>query len=82
MLRVRVPPRCRPSEAQCATLGVLAPLVGMVGSMQAAEAMRLLVGHDGGADNQLRLLHAGSLRLEAITLAQRGDCPVCQAAGA
>jgi molybdopterin/thiamine biosynthesis adenylyltransferase len=75
-------PDAAPSEAQCATLGVLAPLVGMVGSMQAAEAMRLLVGHDGGADNQLRLLHAGSLRLEAITLAQRADCPVCQAAGA
>ena len=31
-------------EAQCATMGVFAPLVGIIGSVQAAEALKLLMG--------------------------------------
>ena len=73
-------PNTPPEEAQCATMGVLAPLVGMVGSMQAAEAIRILTGGLGGADGAMRLLHAGSLEVHAVSLAKRPDCSVCAAA--
>jgi len=55
-------------------------LVGMVGSMQAAEAIRILTGGLGGADGAMRLLHAGSLEVHAVSLAKRPDCSVCAAA--
>jgi molybdopterin/thiamine biosynthesis adenylyltransferase len=34
----------RTPEVACATMGVFAPLVGIVGTMQAAEALKLLAG--------------------------------------
>ena len=38
------PPDVAPEETRCATMGVFAPLVGIVGSMQAAEALKILAG--------------------------------------
>jgi molybdopterin/thiamine biosynthesis adenylyltransferase len=63
-------------EARCATMGVFAPLVGLVGSMQAAQALKLLCGADCTL-GQLLMVDARSLTFTPVQLARRADCPVC-----
>ena len=59
VLRLRVPARRRPSRtSHCATMGVFAPLVGIVGSMQAAEALKLLAGIGTSLAGRLLMLDA------------------------
>jgi molybdopterin/thiamine biosynthesis adenylyltransferase len=50
------PPHEEPQETRCATLGVLAPLVGIVGSVQAAEAIKLLCGAGVSLAGRLQML--------------------------
>lgn len=67
-------------EVQCSTMGVFAPLVGIIGTMQAAEALKLLMGI--GESLQARLLLLDAMRMEwtSIALAQNPTCAVCGAA--
>ena len=64
-------------ETRCATMGVFAPLVGIIGSLQAAEALKLLAGV--GEVLRGRLLMLDGLRMEwnEIRLPQNPSCPVC-----
>lgn len=64
-------------ELRCATTGVLGPLVGMVGSVQAAEAIKLLTGM--GRTLAGRLLTVDALRMQWHEIRFRKDpaCPVC-----
>ncbi|HLR78912.1 MAG TPA: molybdopterin-synthase adenylyltransferase MoeB [Burkholderiaceae bacterium] len=64
-------------ELRCATTGVLGPLVGIVGSTQAAEAIKVLTGM--GETLTGRLLCLDALRMEWSTIRFRRDpaCPVC-----
>ena len=64
-------------ELRCATTGVLGPLVGMVGSVQAAEAIKIIVGM--GEPLTGRLLSVDALRMQWHTIRFRRDpdCPVC-----
>jgi adenylyltransferase/sulfurtransferase len=66
-------------ETRCATMGVFAPLVGIVGSTQAAEALKLLAGV--GTSLAGRLLLVDVLRMQWRELAVPRDprCPVCAA---
>jgi molybdopterin/thiamine biosynthesis adenylyltransferase len=70
------PPEQPPEETRCATLGVLAPLVGIIGSMQAAEALKLLCGI-GAASGQLYLLDAKAMEWSRLRLQRRAGCAVC-----
>jgi molybdopterin/thiamine biosynthesis adenylyltransferase len=65
-------------ETRCATMGVFAPLVGIVGSMQAAEALKLLSGMPGGESGRLRMLDGRSMEMQTIRLPRQPDCPVCR----
>jgi molybdopterin/thiamine biosynthesis adenylyltransferase len=71
------PPDTVFEEMSCATMGVFAPLVGIIGSMQAAEALKLL----GGAGTSLagRLLLLDGLRMEwsDMRVPRHTACPVC-----
>jgi molybdopterin-synthase adenylyltransferase len=71
------PPETAPEETRCATLGVLAPLVGIIGSLQAAEALKLLAG--AGRPLTGRLLMLDGLRMEwtDIRVPRRPGCGVC-----
>lgn len=64
-------------ELRCATTGVLGPLVGIVGSTQAAEALKVLTGM--GTTLTGRLLCLDALNMEWNTIRFRRDpaCPVC-----
>ncbi len=66
-------------EVACSTMGVFAPLVGIVGAMQAAEALKLIA--DVGQTLAGRLMLHDALRAEWNTLriARQADCPVCGA---
>ena len=67
------------ADAACSTLGVFAPLAGVVGALQAAEAIRLLVGAGAPLAGQLLLLDGRSLEWTRIAVARNPACPVCGA---
>ncbi len=70
-------PDATTEEARCALMGVFAPLVGIIGTMQAAEALKLLAGIGESLAGRLLMLDARSMRWDEIRLAQQTDCAVC-----
>jgi molybdopterin-synthase adenylyltransferase len=65
----------------CAVMGVFAPVTGIIGSLQAAEALKLLAGtsHAIGTSMQgrLLLLDALSMDLRTVRVPRDPRCPVC-----
>jgi molybdopterin/thiamine biosynthesis adenylyltransferase len=76
------PPESGVEEVRCATMGVFAPLVGIIGSMQAAEALKLLAGVGSSLAGRLQMLDARSMEWTEIRIARAAQCPVCAARGA
>lgn len=64
-------------ETRCATLGVFAPLVGIVGTLQAAEALKLLSGMGSRMTGQLLMIDGRDLAFNRIGLPRNPHCPVC-----
>jgi molybdopterin-synthase adenylyltransferase len=64
-------------EMRCAENGVFAPLVGMIGTMQAAEALKCLMGIGENLQGRLLLLDALSAEWRTIKLARDPACSVC-----
>ena len=73
------PPDTPPPEVRCATMGVLAPLVGVMGSMQAAEALKILMGLGSTLPGRLLMLDGHRLQWTEMRLGRAADCPVCAA---
>ncbi len=71
------PPDSTFEEVQCATMGVFAPLVGIIGSMQAAEALRLVAGVGRSLAGRLQMLDARTMEWSEISVARAAHCPVC-----
>jgi molybdopterin/thiamine biosynthesis adenylyltransferase len=71
------PPDAGHEDVACATMGVFAPLVGIVGSVQAAEALKLLAGAGRSLAGRLLMLDARSMAWDSIALAPQPGCPVC-----
>ncbi|KMQ80934.1 Sulfur carrier protein adenylyltransferase ThiF [Candidatus Burkholderia pumila] len=73
------PPDQEFEEVACSTMGVFAPTVGIIGAMQAAEALRVIGGF--GETLAGRLIMLDSLRMEwnTMRIARQPDCPVCGA---
>ena len=65
------------SETRCADNGVFAPLVGMIGTTQAAEAMKLLLGIGTSLQGRLLLLDALTMEWREIKLKRDKACKVC-----
>ena len=76
------PPDAAVEEVQCSTMGVFAPLVGIIGSVQAAEALKLLAGIGSSLAGRLQMLDARTMEWTEIALARAPGCPVCGLAGA
>ncbi len=64
-------------ETRCATMGVFAPLVGIIGAMQAAEALKLLTGAGTPLAGRLQMLDARSMEWSEVRIARDAACPVC-----
>jgi adenylyltransferase/sulfurtransferase len=65
------------AEARCAALGVFAPLTGVVGSLQAAEALKLLAGVGDSLHARLLRLDLLSGNLRTTSFSPDPACPVC-----
>lgn len=66
-------------EVRCATMGVFAPLVGVVGAMQAAEALKLITGAGEPLTGRLLMLDGRRMEWTEIRMPRKPQCPVCQA---
>ena len=71
------PPEATFEEVRCATMGVFAPLVGIIGTVQAAEALKLLMGLGSSLAGRLQMLDARLMEWTEIRMARQPDCPVC-----
>jgi molybdopterin-synthase adenylyltransferase len=65
------------TEMRCADNGVFAPLVGMIGTTQAAEAMKLLMGIGESLQGRLLLLDVLTMQWREIKLSKDTECKVC-----
>lgn len=64
-------------ETHCATMGVFAPLVGIIGAVQAAEALKLLCGIGQTLTGRLLLLDGRRMVWDEMQLQRNSACAVC-----
>jgi adenylyltransferase/sulfurtransferase len=65
------------TDERCSETGVVAPLVGIIGSVQATEAIKLLVGCGATLRNRLLVLDAYRMQWREVRLRPDPACPVC-----
>ena len=66
-------------EVQCSQMGVFAPLTGMVGSIQAMEAMKLIVRTGNSLSGRLLIIDANAAEWRTVKVARDPACKVCAA---
>ncbi len=64
-------------ETRCAVTGIFAPLTGIIGAMQAAEALKIVSGAGQACVGQLLLLDARSMTPRPVKFGKDPHCPVC-----
>ncbi|MDO8960268.1 MAG: molybdopterin-synthase adenylyltransferase MoeB [Rhodocyclaceae bacterium] len=64
-------------EVRCAVMGVFAPLVGIIGATQAAEALKLVIGCGESLAGRLLLLDGLAMEWRSITVPRDPACAVC-----
>jgi adenylyltransferase/sulfurtransferase len=69
----------RVEEAQCSTMGVFAPLTGVVGALQAMEAAKLLAGAGETLSGRLLLLDAKLSEWRTVRINRDPACAICSA---
>ena len=71
------PPETTFEETACATMGVFAPLVGIIGCVQAAEALKLLAGVGRPLAGRLLMLDGRAMSWDEVRLRRQAGCSVC-----
>jgi adenylyltransferase/sulfurtransferase len=66
-------------EVQCSTLGVFAPLTGVIGAMQAMETLKLLAGVGESLSGRLLVFDARGAEWRSVNIHKDPACPVCGA---
>lgn len=61
----------------CSDTGILAPLTGIIGSIQAVEAIKVLIGLGAPLQDRLLILDAKRMQWRSLKLHQDPHCPVC-----
>ncbi len=69
------------APAECSVAGVLGPLVGLVGALQAAEALKWILGVGQTLSGRLWLMDLFSGASRVVPMPRRAACPVCGAGG-
>ena len=64
-------------ETRCAVMGVFAPLVGIIGAMQAAEAIKVLTGCGATLNGRFLMLDGLSMEWRSLKLNKDPECTVC-----
>ncbi len=64
-------------DMRCAVMGVFAPLVGIIGAMQAAEALKIIAGIGTSLSGRLLLLDVLSMEWRTVRLQRDLTCAVC-----
>jgi adenylyltransferase/sulfurtransferase len=65
------------AQENCAQAGILAPVTGVIGSLQAVQALKILLGFGEGLHAQLLQFDARTLSWRTSELKQDPACPVC-----
>jgi molybdopterin/thiamine biosynthesis adenylyltransferase len=60
-------------------MGVFSPLVGIIGSLQAAQALQILIGFGEPLLGRLLIWNARNSQIDEIKIKRNLDCPVCGA---
>ncbi len=71
------PEQAEIEETRCAVMGVFAPLVGIIGSLQAAEALKLLLGIGTSLCGRLLVMDVLHMELRSVKLTKDSACRVC-----
>ena len=71
------PPDQMPEEVMCSTMGVLAPLVGVIGTMQAMETVKLIIGMGSRLTGRLHMLDGLGMAWNEVRLQRNANCWVC-----
>ncbi|MGD9773453.1 HesA/MoeB/ThiF family protein [Diaphorobacter sp.] len=72
-------PTAQFDEVQCSTMGVFAPMVGIIGTMQAAEALKLIAGVGTSLAGRLLMLDGRDMQWTEVRMQRDPACPVCGA---
>jgi molybdopterin/thiamine biosynthesis adenylyltransferase len=71
------PPDLEFEETRCAVMGVFAPMVGIIGAMQAAEALKLLSGAGPSLAGRMLMLDGRTMEWSDMKVPRNPQCPVC-----
>ena len=72
------PPDSTFEETRCAVLGVFAPIVGIIGTLQANEALKLLAGVGDLLTGRLLMLEGRSSTFDTVRIGRDENCQVCK----
>ena len=64
-------------EVSCATMGIFSPLVGIIGAMQAAQALQVLIGFGEPLVGRLMLWNGRTTQIDEIRISRNAECSVC-----
>lgn len=64
-------------EVSCASMGIFSPLVGIIGTMQAAQALQVLIGFGETLVGRMLLWNGRNTQIDEIRITRNPDCPVC-----
>ncbi len=73
------PEDTEPEDMRCAVMGVFAPLTGIIGTVQAAEALKLLAGTGESLNGRLLLLDSLAMEWRSVGLRRDPECKLCAA---
>ena len=67
-------------EVSCSSMGIFSPLVGIIGAMQAAQALQVLIGFGETLVGRMLLWNGRTTQIDEIRISRNGDCSVCGSA--
>lgn len=64
-------------EVSCSSMGIFSPLVGIIGTMQAAQALQIMIGFGEPLVGRMLLWDARTTRIDEMQIARNTECLVC-----